>query len=89
MQKVTEPEGLYPSYRTKTTLQILELVTKGISFKIQGEYGVDKSKYLRYICSSPTLLTDYWQPNQVKLCYIDLNLLYENSTESIAQSTTK
>lgn len=86
MQNLGEPEGLYPNYRKKTTLQICELITKGISFKIEGESGVGKSKYLRYLTTSPTIQNEYWEPNNIKICYIDLNLLYQNTTEAIMET---
>ncbi len=77
---------MYPEYRANTTLEIVNHVKKGLSFKIEGISGVGKSKYLRYISTSPTLKKDYWDSEKIKFVYLDLNLLYQDTTEQLIET---
>lgn len=81
---VSEPEGLYPTYRIAFTRKLIPLLNQGISFKIEGLPGVGKSKYLRHLCTSEHLQTKYFAKPSIKFFYLDLNIVFTGDTKQLA-----
>ncbi len=79
----TEPEGMYPEYKSDITEAFVRIMKSGESFRFTSESGMGKSKYLRYISASKTIYSRFFSKDKIKLVYIDLNGVYRRNAEDL------
>lgn len=85
----TEPEGLYPEYKSDITDALARIMRSGESFRFSAESGMGKSKYLRYITSSQTIYNKYFSKDKIKLVYLDLNAAYRRTADDLIRCFAK